>query len=126
MLIAELKHHTGAVVGLALTAGGDLIISFINVPEWSASPTVSVDMKFASNGDVIIDNHSAGAGWGTSTIVGFSPGGGASGNSVTWSSLLGSTTAIPAGEAVYEFVNGGSPSGFTSLLLDSSNNVTVN
>ena len=123
---SDLAPNSAGTVQSTSTAGGDLIISFINVPEWSASPTVSVDMKFASNGDVIIDNHSAGAGWGTSTIVGFSPGGGASGNSVTWSSLLGSTTAIPAGEAVYEFVSGGSPTGFTTLLLDSSNNVTVN
>lgn len=118
-------NNTGTVTSTS-TAGGAVTVSFANVEEWGASATISVDMIFDTNGDVTIGNHTVGAGWGTDTIVGFSPGGNASGSSVTWSSLVGSTQSYPAGNAIYQFVNNGSPSGFTNITLHPNNSVTVN
>ena len=110
----------------SVSAASGLTVQFMGVVEWGASATVSFDIVFANNGDISIANHSVSGGWGTATVVGFSPGGGAAGNSVTWSSLVGGTTSYSANQAVYQFVNNGSPSGFSSITMDSSNNMTVN
>lgn len=114
----------GSIQSVSGPAG--LTVQFIGVVEWGASSTVNFDVMFAPNGDVTIANHSVTGGWGTDSIVGFSPGGGASGASVNWSSLVGGTTGYGANQAVYQFVNSGAPTGFTNITMDSSNNMTVN
>ncbi len=122
---SDLDPTSGGTIQ-SVSAPGSLSVQFANIPEWGSSPLLSVDVIFAANGDITIGNHSAGGGWSTSTVVGFSPGGNASGNSVAWSSLVGGTTGFTANEAVYEYVSGGAPSGFTSITMDTGNNMTVN
>ena len=114
----------GTVQSISSAAG--LSVQFVGVVEWGASATVDFDIDFLTNGDISIASHTVNGSWGTSTIVGFSPGSGATGNSVTWSSLVGSTTSYGATQAVYEQVGGGSPAGFSSITMDSGNNITVN
>lgn len=108
---------------------GTTVVSFNNVPEWGTgqSAAVSFDITFWANGDTTIDNHSTtGTTWGTPTIIGFSPGGGASGNSVTWGSLTGSTPSYPVNNGVYEFSSAGPTSTFTSITRHPSGSITVN
>jgi len=123
---SDLAPNTGGTVTSSENCG-TVVVSFLNVPEWSATPTVSFDVTFSSSDDTTIDNHSISGGtWGTATIVGFSPGGGASGSSVTWSSLVGGTTSYPVNNAVYEFNGSGATSTFTSITRSASGAVTVN
>jgi hypothetical protein len=123
---SDLNPASGGTVTTAFTPTGDLTVGFLNVREKGTSLTASFDIVFHTNGDIGIANRAITPSWGTSTLVGFSPGGGAPGSSVSFSSLIGSPTSYPTGNAVYQFQSGGSPSGFTSITRSPSGLVTVN
>ena len=109
--------------------GGNVVVQFMSVPAWSFSgggSTVSFDIGFGANGDVAITSHSIVGTWGNTSLTGFSPGGGATGNPVTWSTMIGATTPYAGTDAVYEMVTGGAPSGFSALILHPDNSITVN
>jgi hypothetical protein len=109
-------------------ACGNTVVSFLNLPEWGVTnpPTASFDVVFWGNGNVSIDNRSVGPGWTTQTVTGFSPGGGASGTSVTFSSLIGGSSTYTSGYAIYEFSSSGTTSTFSSATLTPGNALTVN
>ncbi|NRA97122.1 MAG: zinc metalloprotease, partial [Planctomycetes bacterium] len=109
-------------------ACGNTVVSFLNLPEWGVTnpPTASFDVVFWGNGNVSIDNRSVGPGWTTQTVPGFSPGGGASGTSVTFSSLIGGSSTYTSGYAIYEFSSSGTTSAFSSATLTPGNALTVN
>ena len=108
-------------------ACGNLVVSFSQVPEWPSGPaTASFDVTFWGNANVSIDNRVVDAAWATDSIAGFSPGGGATGSSVTFSSLVGGTSNFPASNAIYEFATGATTSNFSSALLTPTGSLTVN
>lgn len=124
---SDLSPNVGGTVNWS-SACGNTTVSFNGLPEWGVMnpPTASFDVTFWSNGDVSIDNRTIGAGWSTDTVTGFSPGGGATGSAVTFSSLVGSSTTYPSGNAIFEAAMGASTSSYSSANLTPGNTVTVN
>jgi hypothetical protein len=122
----DLDPSSGGTITSTSTASGELTVSFRNVPEYGSFSTASFDIVFRTNGDVEIANRAIVGAWGTSTLVGFTPSGTAPGSFVSFSSLVGSPTTYPAGNAVYQFQLNGSPSGFTSITRSPTGLVTVN
>ncbi|MAG56477.1 MAG: hypothetical protein CMJ83_09315 [Planctomycetes bacterium] len=124
---SDLNPSSGGsgTVSSSSTTAGVLRVTFANVTEWSQNATVNFEVAFYPNGNVGIENHQINSGpWVGTTIVGFSPGNNATGSVVDLSSLVGSSTSYPLGNAVYEI--GTQVTGFTSATLDPLNNLTVN
>ena len=124
---SDLNPAGGGTINSVSDGGGNLFVQFRNVPPWSFFGTpnqVSFDIGFGANGDVGIGG--LGGNWTDDSLTGFSPGGVATGNAVTWSSLVGSTTQYASTDAVYQFVSAGSATGFSSAVLHSNSSITVN
>ncbi len=124
---SDLNPTVGGTVDWS-EACGNTVVSFANLPEWGVPnpPTASFDVVFWANGNVSIENRSVGAGWATPTVTGFSPGNGAAGSYVTFSSLIGGSPTYPANNAIYEASTSGTTSSFSSATLTPSNSLTVN
>lgn len=126
---SDLDPSSGGVIQSVSDVAGNVVIQFLNVPAFSVfggGSTLSFDISFGANGDVGITNNGVSGPWNDDSLTGFSPGSFALPNPVTWSTMVGSTTPYGASDAVFEFVNGGTPSGFNSIVLDASNVITVN
>jgi hypothetical protein len=126
-LWSDLNPSAGGTISVSASLSGILAVAFVGVPEYGGPPIPSsFVMEFdTAVGSCAVSGYMPNAGHGTNSIVGLTPGGGVSGLSRTFSNYvgLGSQVGNPA-SSVYQYVNGGAPSGFSRVGFPTSNGAT--
>lgn len=109
----DLDPSAGGSITSSSLATGALSVTFNGVPAKNGGSALSGTVRFSSAALLQISGYAL-AGHNQDTLVGVTPGGGATGTSVVYGSIAGALS-VPLNDAVYEFVSGGAPTGYTSI-----------
>jgi hypothetical protein len=110
---ADLDPSSGGSITSSSTSTGAFAVEFVGVPAASGAGVFTGRIEFVSANLTRIQNYGF-PGQSGDTLIGITPGGGASGTPVTFSAISGALS-VPVGNAVHEFVGAGAPTGVTTI-----------
>lgn len=122
-LWTDLDPSSGGTITAASTAAGLFTVTWAGVPEYGSAVTSTFAVQFNSvTGACAILNYAPGAGHGTDSLVGISPGAGGISLPQGFSGLVGAgpQTGNAIG-AIYQISFGGAPPGFTRIDFPNGN-----